>query len=306
MAPAWRRSALVAAVVCAAAFEARCGARSDLPLLEACAKEGSQRGCNDACGVGQQVCKDGYWQLCVVPTATRPCSSVCGPGTEACTDGTWQACTAPLPGPPTLQATVRNIHVGQPDFKQSCCTGGVDPGIVGPTLGADGTPVYANPGGTLTTHGQADFASWYHDVPGVSLSAPLSLPFQPVVGQAGVNAFDNEAFFPIDGQLFGNQGGDHNYDFTVETHAQILYVGGETYGFASDDDLFVFINRRLVVDLGGYHPRMSQSIALDDVAAQAGIVVGQTFPLDVFYADREPTGAVLVISIPQTDLWSCP
>jgi fibro-slime domain-containing protein len=203
---------------------------------------------------------------------------------------------------------VRNIHLGQPDFLQKCCTGGVDPGIVGPTLGADGTPVYGGDPvtGTLTTHGQTDFHSWYHDVPGVNLTAPLTLPFQPVAGQPGVNAFDAEAFFPIDGQLFGNQGGVHNFDFTVETHTKILYVGGETYGFSSDDDLFVFINRRLVVDLGGYHAKSSQSLALDDVAGQTGIVKGQTFPLDVFYADREPPQAVLVISIPQTDLWSCP
>src|SRR5262249_37678759 len=161
--------------------------------------------CHDGCGVGQQACREGYWQPCVVPAASRPCSSICGSGTETCTDGAWQPCSAPLPGPPTLQATVRNIHVGQPDFKQDCCTGGVDPGIVGPTLGPDGTPVYAGDPvtGTLTTHGPADFQSWYHDVPGVNLSAPLALPFQPLAGQPGINAFDSEVFFPIDGQLFG-------------------------------------------------------------------------------------------------------
>ena len=336
MASAWRRSVLLAIAAFVASFEARCGARSALPLPEPCEKAGSRRGCSNACGGGQQVCQYGYWQICQVPVATRPCantcgagvescvdqtwlpcvvpaatrscSSVCGPGTETCADDAWGPCDAPVPVPPTLQATVRNIHLGQPDFLQACCTGGVDPGIVASTLGADGTPVYAgNPTtGTLTTHGAADFQSWYHDLPGVDLSTTITLPFVPEAGQSGVNTFDNEAFFPIDNQLFGDQGNVHNEDFTLETHAQILYTGGETYDFSSDDDLWVFINRRLVVDLGGVHPSLFGSVALDDVAGQIGIVTGQTYALDMFYANRQPPGAVLVISIPQSDLWGCP
>jgi fibro-slime domain-containing protein len=336
MSPARRRSVLLATAILAAAFESRCGARTTLPLPEPCVEAGSERRCSDTCGAGQQVCRFGYWQpcdvpvatrscsntcgagtercvddawqACAVPVATRPCSSVCGQGTERCTDDAWGACDAPLPAPPTLTATVRNIHLGQPDFWQTCCMGGVDPGIVATTLGSDGTPVYAgNPvTGTLTTHGQADFQSWYHDVSGVDLSTTVTLPLMPDADQAGIDTFDNEAFFPIDGQLFGDQGNVHNEDFTLETHAQILYTGGETYDFDSDDDLWVFVNGHLVVDLGGVHPSLFGSVALDQVAGQIGIVTGQTYPLDVFYANRQPPGAVLVISIPESDLWSCP
>ena len=267
MSPAWRRSVLLATAILAAAFESRCGARTALPLPEPCAEAGSERRCSNTCGVGQQVCRFGYWQPCAVPVASRPCSNTCGAGTESCVDDAWQACAvpvatrpcssvcgmgmetcaddawgacdAPLPAPPTLTATVRNIHLGQPDFHQSCCVGGVDPGIVALALGADGTPVYAgNPvTGTLTTHGQADFQSWYHDVPGVDLSTTVTLPFVPEPAQPGIDTFDNEAFFPIDNQLFGNQGNVDNEDFTLQTHAQILYTGGETYDFSSDDNL---------------------------------------------------------------------
>jgi len=325
-------------------LDASCGARSSLSLPEPCG-EGSddggapvptRRDCHDLCGEGTQVCQFGYWQPCVVPAATRACSNSCGAGTqscvddawlacsvpvatracsslcgagkETCTDDTWQPCDAALPGPPTLNATVRNVLLGQPDFLKSCCTGGQDPGIVAAALGADGTPVYAgNPStGTLTTHGAADFQVWYHDVPGINLRAPLPLALLPQASQSGINVFDDEAFFPIDGQLFGNQGAAHNFNFTVEAHAQIFYGGGETYGFSSDDDLWVFINHHLVVDLGGLHAGTSAGVDLDQVATDAGLMTGQTFPLDLFYANREPPGAVLMISIPQTDLWSCP
>ncbi len=286
-----------------------CGGRSSLPVPDPCDEAGASRTCHDACGTGEQVCQYGYWQRCVVPDATRPCSGVCGAGTETCTDDTWGACDAPLPIPPTLHATVRNIHAGQPDFFQTCCTsGGFDQGIVAAELGSDGTPVYAGDPdkGTLTTHGAAAFNAWFHDVPGVDLSTTIDLPFVAAAVPSGPDVFDDEAFFPIDDQLFGNQGGDHNYDFTVEAHAQILYGGGETYGFSSDDDLWVFLDGRLAVDLGGLHASMSASVDLDQLAGQLGLVKGQMFAFDVFYANREPTGAVLMMSVPQSDLWSCP
>jgi fibro-slime domain-containing protein len=321
---AWRRWAWVVTTIGAAAFEARCGARTALPIAEMCGDAGSMRRCQDSCGEGEQVCQYGYWQPCVVPSATRscsntcgageqtciedgwlpcsvpvatrPCASLCGPGTETCADDVWGACNAALPVPPTLTATARNSPPGNPDFLQMCCSGGPDPGIVASTLGPDDKPVYAgNPiTGTFTTHGLADFNQWYNNGPGV-VPTTISLPFMPEAGMPGFNVFDNQAFFPI---------GD--IDFTVEAHARILYVGGESYGFASDDDLWVFINRTLAVDLGGVHPALSAGVDLDQMASQLGIVKGQMYPLDMFYANRQPPGAVLMISIPQSDLWSCP
>lgn len=324
---AWRHWAWVVTAVCAVAFEARCGARSGLPLPETCGKPGELRHCHDSCGEGEQVCQYGFWQACVVPSAsracsntcgtgvqscvdegwlpcvvpvtTRACSSVCGPGTETCTDDVWGSCSAPLPGPPTLGGTVRNAAPGNLDFLTFCCTNNLGPdlGIVAPTLGADGKPVYTgNPNLlTSTTHGAMSFDQWYNDGAGVT-SRPLPLPLMPQAGQPGVNVFDNEAFFPLGDPV----------DCTLEAHGEILYVGGETYDFASDDDLWVFINRGLVVDLGGLHSAMPASVNLDQVASQVGLVKGQVFPLDIFYANREPPGAVLMMSIPQSDLWSCP
>ena len=53
-----------------------------------------------------------------------------------------------------------------------------------------------------------------------------------------------------------------------------------------DDDLFAFINKKLVIDLGGVHGEQSASVDLDAVAAGIGLTIGKVYPLDMFGAER--------------------
>jgi fibro-slime domain-containing protein len=266
------------------------------------------RACANDCGPGTETCSNGVWSVCEVPIATRSCSTICGQGNEICTAGMWQPCDAPRPGPPKLRTTIRDFQgaPGHPDFERDL-PGGLDLGIVQPMLGADEKPVYAgNPlFGTLTTSGRASFDQWYRDTPGVNLATDNTISLIPSPANANIFVYDNDQFFPIDNALFGNQGRAHNYHFTLELATLFRYSGGETFRFSGDDDLWVFINGRLAIDLGGFHTAMSALVDLDTNRALFGIARGNIYPFHLFFAERHTVASTLHIETSIVELGSC-
>jgi cysteine-rich repeat protein len=55
-----------------------------------------------------------------------------------------------------------------------------------------------------------------------------------------------------------------NYNFTTELRYYFQYKGGETLSFVGDDDVWVYINGRLAVDMGGLHSAESGQVVLGD------------------------------------------
>ena len=79
--------------------------------------------------------------------------------------------------------------------------------------------------------------------------------------------------------------GYHNYGFTMKIQAEFVYVKGQYFEFNGDDDVWVFINNKLVVDIGGLHKKVKRSVNLDDL----GLTPGETYPFHIFYAERKRT-----------------
>ncbi len=169
---------------------------------------------------------------------------------------------------------------GHPDFETF--SGVPETGVLEQMLGADLKPVYVDVPHISTTT-KANFDQWYRTVDAVNQPYFISLWLAP---NGNIATFESSAFFPLDGQGWGNQDYPHNYHFTTEVHTEFKYNGGETFSFTGDDDLWVFINRKLVIDLGGVHVAENGAVMLDAVAGQLGLATGNIYPLDLFHAER--------------------
>lgn len=132
------------------------------------------------------------------------------------------------------------------------------------------------------------FAQWYNTTAGVNMEIPGELPLTDDPMSPGTSVFDSNAFFPIDNKGFGNSAGwPHNYHFTTEIHVKFKYETGQKFTFRGDDDLWIFVNGKLALDVGGQHQALEGTIDFDMQAATLGITAGSSYPMDIFHAERQ-------------------
>lgn len=138
------------------------------------------------------------------------------------------------------------------------------------------------------------FDQWYRDVAGINVSRQLEITLN-IDPESGRFVFDSAVdqpfhdrggFFPVNGELYGNYAQtSKNYHFTTEIATEFDYSKGkgDVFQFTGDDDVWVFINGRLVIDLGSMHPKRMQHIELDRLA---WLEDGARCTLHVFHAER--------------------
>lgn len=153
----------------------------------------------------------------------------------------------------------------------------------------------------------ASFKQWFQNVPGVNLAMPYTLVLDNnSTTPGGIYSFarstrTGQSFFPLDNQAFGNEGRSHNYHFTFEVHTKFTYTDPATrnyrlvFNFSGDDDVWVFINHKLAIDLGGVHPEQFATVDVDSLAQQLGLQAGKSYDFDFFYCERHTVESNLTI-----------
>lgn len=107
----------------------------------------------------------------------------------------------------------------------------------------------------------------------------------------------NAYFHPIDGLGYGNDyqqyGSDINFLFSTEGRGKFVYDEEKNlyFDFSGDDDVYLFINNKLVLDCGGAHPAVYRSVYLNDIQDEMGLVDGQVYDFAFYHVERRSTGS---------------
>jgi fibro-slime domain-containing protein len=199
-----------------------------------------------------------------------------------------------------LASKLRDIDTAHPGFNKDVCHSwvgqGIWAGLVKKRLGPNGKPVLND---TVQCLKSIDWFDTEHFSNGYTNEKCYNLVLHK--NDEGLYEYDTNEFFPLDSFKYldqnktvpnpnnnlGNSNSGHNISFSMETGAEFEYRKGQKFYFRGDDDVWVYIDSQLVVDIGGIHAAAEGSVDLDTL----GLTPGKTYSFKLFFCERNCCGS---------------
>ena len=174
--------------------------------------------------------------------------------------------------------------------------------------------------GRLTANRGANVAQWFEVLDGKSVSYAGTLEMQYVTKGAEF-IFTAEDFYPLDaaefssGDKVNNDGHNHLFAMNFAVPFTVLASGTESFEVRADDDTFIFVGSKLVLDMGGIHDAAVGRFVIHEDGeiysgvdgeelAYSGVTVGKGDGsiVRIYHADRDSADSTFNIKFSEMNL----
>ena len=212
--------------------------------------------------------------------------------------------------------------LGQRQFEWENCeyyNKEIEQGMVGYDLGEDHLPVFQ--AGQLTSNrGLGDAKRWFSAVEGKSAAYTGTMRIAYKADGAKFYYHADE-FYPLDeakfsdGDVVNKDGHNHLFTMNFAVPFTVLSSGEEEFEIVADDDTFIYVGDKLVIDMGGVHDVTQGRFTImdngevyaavgDEELAYTGVTVneGEGSMVRIFHADRDANDSVFKVDFDKMNI----
>lgn len=159
--------------------------------------------------------------------------------------------------------------------------------------GYDGVTYNANDGSISHVNGRSSKDMVYY----TTVADTTLHPFLPTTGsttfqQTNTPYFLDSGASERSAASFESQVG-RDYSYSMEGHGQFVFNTEDNlyFTFEGDDDVYLFINNKMVMDIGAAHSITTSTFNLNDYIKECGLKDGEMYDFDFYYMERHSYGA---------------